>query len=152
MQNEIFFREIQESDRTDFYNLVHAFYQTDAVSEPIPQAHYRKTFSFILEHRNLANAYLVFKASELIGYVQVSFMFSNEAGGKVLWIEELYIVDAYQGQGIGQVVFSFLEGQYQDDIKRIRLEVDLDNEAAIKLYEREGFQTLDYIPFYKDKE
>ena len=74
-----------------------------------------------------------------------------EVGGMAAWIEELYIDEAFRNHGIGSKFFSFLSEELCGKIKRIRLEVGDENDGAKRLYERLGFEFLDYKQMVIDK-
>lgn len=71
-------------------------------------------------------------------------MFSNEAGGKTLWIEEIYVLEEYRLKGLGKEFFNFIQTTLEFPIVRLRLEVESDNERTIRLYENMGFEKLEY--------
>ena len=83
------------------------------------------------------------------GYALVTFAYFNEAGGLVLWIEEIYVRPAWRGRGIGREVLTFLEDAYRGEAVRIRLEVESSNEGALRLYRALGFEKLEYLQMYK---
>ena len=52
------------------------------------------------------------------------------------------IISEYRGQGIGErLLLACVEKAQRNGISRIDLQVRIDNESAIKLYEKVGFQT-----------
>ena len=69
--------------------------------------------------------------------------FSTEFGKPCIWIEDLYIKDDYRGLGIGSMFFEYIEEKYTDHV--FRLEVEEENERAVKVYEKNGFQVLPYM-------
>ena len=77
--------------------------------------------------------------------------FSQEAGGPVVWIEEIYIRPEYQGKGIGSRVFKKLDAMFDAGVYRLRLEVEKTNIRAVELYERQGYTWLAYDQMIKDK-
>ena len=77
----------------------------------------------------------------------VSKGFSTEAGKVCIRIEDLYVKSEYRGLGLGGKFFDFLEKKYPDTV--IKLEVDKENERAIKLYEKCGYQNLPYFVMKK---
>ena len=86
----------------------------------------------------------------MAGYAILVKGFSTEAGGRSLWLEELYVMPEYQGRGLGKEFFQFLFDAYGKDVCRFRLEVEADNQRAIQLYRKLGFQALPYVQMVKD--
>ena len=81
----------------------------------------------------------------------ISKTFSPEAGGVVIWIEELYLLDEYRSKGLGRDFFEHLEQKaISEKIARQRLEISPSNERAKKLYMKMGFKELDYKQMVKD--
>ena len=65
--------------------------------------------------------------------------FSTEFGKPCIWIEDLYIKDEYRGLGLGHMLIEFVTKKFTDCI--FRLEVEEENERAIKLYKKCGCAT-----------
>ena len=84
------------------------------------------------------------------GYGLVSLTYSNEAGGLVVWLEELYIRDFARGFGLGTELIGYIENQYRDQAVRFRLEVEEENHAAVRLYRRKGYTSLPYAQMVKE--
>ena len=74
-----------------------------------------------------------------MGYALTAKSFSQECGGQCVWVEELYVLPAYQGKGMGSRVFELLNAYYPDCC-RFRLEVEPENEGAARLYRRLGYE------------
>ena len=73
--------------------------------------------------------------------------FSTEFGKPCIWIEDLYIKDAHRGTGLGKQLLDFITAKYTDCI--FRLEVEEENERAVRLYEKCGFSVLPYMEMKK---
>ena len=69
--------------------------------------------------------------------------FSTEFGKPCIWIEDLYIKDRYRRLGIGSLLMDFITTKYADTL--FRLEVEEENERAVKVYEKCGFTVLPYM-------
>ena len=73
--------------------------------------------------------------------------FSTEFGKPCIWIEDLYMKPDYRGMGIGTKFFAYIEQQYPDSV--IRLEVEEENQNAISVYKKCGYQLLPYLEMKK---
>ncbi len=91
---------------------------------------------FIFEHEG-----------ETAGYALIAKTFSPEAGGVVVWIEELYVREGFRGKGLGKAFFAYMEQNY--NVSRYRLEVEPDNVRAKKLYSALGYKKLPYEQMIK---
>lgn len=90
----------------------------------------------------------VFKNGEEIqGYSMIAKSFFTEFGMPCIWIEDLYIKPEYRGQGIGGQFFAYIEEKYPNVI--MRLEAEEENERAISVYKRCGYEVLPYLEMKK---
>jgi ribosomal protein S18 acetylase RimI-like enzyme len=88
----------------------------------------------------LARCWLVRRAGRAIGYVVLSLGFSIEHGGRDGFIDDLYLVPADRGLGIGRALLAFAVAEAEKlGIRMLHLEVEPDNERAHRLYRRNGF-------------
>ena len=143
-------REINAQDKQVFLEMAEEFYHSPAVAHPIPLSHAEHTFHEVLAGSPYATIFLLEKDGKPAGYAQVSLTHSTESDGLVAWLEELYIRPAFQGNGLGGSFFSYLEERFGDRLTRIRLEVEPDNEGALRLYRRLGFSEFPYLPMAKE--
>ncbi|HIW74861.1 MAG TPA: GNAT family N-acetyltransferase [Firmicutes bacterium] len=138
------FRPIGRQDRDTLVCLMREFYHSPAVLHPVPDAHFQKTADLILAGTPYADAYLFEEDGQTAGYALTAKTYSNEAGGLVLWLEEVYIRPAFQGRGIGGRFLRYLAEEYPEPIARLRLEVEEANEGAARLYRRAGYRDFPY--------
>ncbi len=83
------------------------------------------------------------KSPDPIGYLALVFSFGLEWGGKNAFVDELFVVDAHRGKGIGtQALEHAIKRCAQRGIRALRLEVMRKNENALKLYKRLNFVDL----------
>jgi len=142
-------RKINRNDKDKFIAMVREFYRTDAVLQNIPEENIIKTFDELMSDSPYLHGYICEYNGETAGYVLLTLTYSNEAGGHVLWVDEVYILPEYQSNGLGSEIFAFIENKYKDNVARIRLDVEEENDRAIKLYQKLGFKVLDYLQMYK---
>lgn len=143
-------RPVTKKDKDILLEMLDEFYHSSAVLHPIPKVYYQETFEEMLQESPYVEGYIVKHNGEIAGYGIVSKTFSSEVGGLVVWIEELYIRDAYRSHGLGSEFFAYLEKKYGKTAKRLRLEVERSNERAVALYERLGFEELPYQQMIKE--
>jgi ribosomal protein S18 acetylase RimI-like enzyme len=84
---------------------------------------------------------------EMIGFAACDPRPSEEAG----WIATLGVDPRYQRRGIGRALLRACEAKSK--LPRMKLTVRLSNEAAISLYEKEGYRSVDiWKRYYNDGE
>ena len=144
-------RAMLPKDKDAVLKMMRVFYASDAVFSNGSEEIFRAD----IEQCTKENPYLegyVFEdsgssAKELQGYAMVAKSFSTEFGKPCIWIEDLFIKDEFRGLGIGKMFFDFLTKKYTDSI--FRLEVEEENERAVKLYKKCGFTVLPYMEMKK---
>jgi ribosomal protein S18 acetylase RimI-like enzyme len=94
----------------------------------------------IAEGEPLARCWLIRLAEETIGYVVLTLGYSVEHGGRDGFIDDLYVIDAARGRGIGAAALEFAVAEATElGIRTLHLEAAPENERAIGLYRRRGF-------------
>jgi len=75
-----------------------------------------------------------------VGYVVVCFEYSLAFGGRCAYLDEVFVDEAYRGQGIGLQASAFAtDACCQRGIHTLHLEVEQHNRRAIRVYECPGF-------------
>ena len=97
-----------------------------------------------MEGLDFAKAYVCEKNNKTAGYILLALTYSNEAGGMVVWIDEIYVKPEFRSQGIGSELIDFVIDKYKDNAARFRLEITESNMGAKKLYLSKGFTDLSY--------
>lgn len=143
-------RPLTKNDKEMYKILAKEFYTSEAVLHPIPDSHIESTFQEMMHSDRYAVGYALEQDGIMVGYALLAKTFSQEAGGMVLWLEELYVREQYRGCGLGREFFAFLEEMRGSEITRIRLEVEEENKKAVELYQKMGFNWLDYRQLMKE--
>ena len=76
---------------------------------------------------------------EIIGYSILINYWSNEYGGNILIIDEIYILTEYRRKGYGKAFLKYLIENNHNTSKGIQLEVGNKNKDAYQLYKDFGF-------------
>ena len=138
-------RPLEQRDRDAYLAMTHDFYHSSAVDHPVPDAYLERTFDALMAGTPYAACYVFEEDGALLGYALLAKTWSQEAGGEVIWIEELYLRPECRGKGLGQQFFTWLKEREQP--ARFRLEAEPDNERAKALYRRQGFRFINYESF-----
>lgn len=89
-------------------------------------------------------AYLIGPPKAAIGYVVITFGWSVEFGGLDAIMDELYVRRAVRKRGIASEALTALPRALAGGgLRAIHLEVDPENQDAIRLYARAGFRPRD---------
>ena len=145
------FRDITLADRDLVLPMVEDFYHTDAVEHAVPTQIMERSFLAAADpDEPLLRGVLVYEDGELAGYIYVTICYSAEVGGRCVFIEEIFLKEAFRGRGLGKGIMAWLERQYPA-ARRFRLEVTQVNKSAIRLYEESGYRYLRYDQMVLDK-
>jgi ribosomal protein S18 acetylase RimI-like enzyme/ketosteroid isomerase-like protein len=80
-------------------------------------------------------------SGEPVGVAQLRFRWSVWTSAPDCWLEDLYVRESSRGEGIGRtLVDRAMEAARERGAKRIELDVNADNDAALALYAACGFR------------
>lgn len=144
-------RRLCASDKAAFLEMVEEFYHSPAVQHAVNPQNFVDTFEEIMAENPYLDGFLIEREGEIAGYLLISLTYSNEAGGLVVWVEELFMKEKFRGMGLGKEAFRFLEERFAGKVKRFRLEVTRENTRASKLYQALGYENLEYLQMIKDE-
>lgn len=94
----------------------------------------------------LENNYITgFRLKETLQPCVWTSWYEHFSNNETVFLGELYVNQKLQKRGIGSSVFQILENEWKKNgIKRIVLNVDLKNTAAILFWVKMGFKTIDF--------
>lgn len=143
-------RKVTPEDKEIYMQLADAFYHSEAVLHPVPDSHKEAMWAELMRSEDYAQCFFIEKNGEVAGFLLMAYTFSQESGGKVAWIEEIFINPEYRSQGLGTEFFEFIKKEIEPTCSRIRLEVEEDNVRAKKLYSSLGYEILPYQQMVKE--
>ncbi len=129
------------------FEMMKTFYASNAVFTDGSEEIFKSDIEACLNESPYLEGYVFSKNTEIIGYGMLAKSFSTEFGKKCVWIEDLYVKPAFRGLGVGRQFINFVEKKYSNCL--LRLEAELENSGALKLYEKCGFKNLPYLQMYK---
>lgn len=136
-------RDIELKDKDIYLAMTDEFYNSGATLEPVDKQNFENTFNACLEKSPYVRCLVFENENQICGYGLLAFFWSNETGGKVILIDELFVDEKFRNLKIGTKFLEWLHQNYPD-LSAIRLEVCNSNEGAIRLYKNKGFDFLDY--------
>ena len=145
MQSTI--RNMQEKDRENIIEMMRTFYSSDAVLSNGSDEIFKADFDNCISENPYIEGYVFENSQDIQGYAMVAKSFSTEFGKPCIWIEDLYIKEAYRGLGIGSLFLSYIESKYPNSV--FRLEVEAENERAVSVYKKCGYEVIPYMEMKK---
>ena len=150
-ESEIYMiRKIRAEDKEIYLSMAKNFYTSDAVLFNIEEKNITDTFDELMRSDLYTECFIFEREGHAAGYSLLAKTYSQEAGGMVIWIEEIFVIPEYRSKGLGREFFEYLDVNRPERIKRMRLEADSDNVDAMALYERMNFTRLEYLQMVKD--
>jgi GNAT superfamily N-acetyltransferase len=98
----------------------------------------------ILTNDSLGRVFLIHTGQAVAGYTVLTFGYSLEFHGRDAFVDELFLLEKFRGQGISQRVLEFLASVCREnDIAALHLEVERKNLTAQAAYRKFGFADHD---------
>ncbi len=144
-------RRMRESDAAEVLEMMKVFYASPAViSDPSEEVMKRDIADCLGDNPFVECFIFEDEAGAIMGYSMIAHSYSTECGGNCVWVEDIYVKPAYRGKNIAGEFFDYLEKLYGRETVRFRLEVEEENERAVKAYKKAGFEKLGYVQMAKD--
>ena len=140
-------RVMNEKDKTEILEMMRVFYTSPAVFTNGSEEVFLSDIENCINDNPYLEGYVMENSNNIQGYAMIAKSFSTEFGKPCIWIEDLYIKEGYRGLGLGNMLMDFITQKYTDCI--FRLEVEEENERAVKLYKKCGFTVLPYMEMKK---
>ena len=140
-------RIMTEADRGEVMDMMRVFYASPAVLSNGSEEIFTADIDNCVNDSPYLEGYVFEGSAGILGYGMVAKSFSTEFGKPCMWIEDLYVKDEHRGLGLGSAFLRFVEEKYPNAI--LRLEVEEENERALAVYKKCGFEPLPYMEMKK---
>jgi GNAT superfamily N-acetyltransferase len=111
---------------------------------PFDPAAARACFEALVRDPELGETWLVLVGGEIAGYAVLALGFSLEYRGRDAFVDDLYLVPARRGGGLGRLAMDAVEAVARErGVVALHLEVERDNARAEALYRRLGYRDKD---------
>jgi ribosomal protein S18 acetylase RimI-like enzyme len=111
--------------------------------QPIDAAQVRRTLAAFRAEPTRGRAVVADVAGERVGYALLAAFWSNEYGGELCTVDELYVVPARRGAGLATALLQAIDHDralWPARPAALQLEVTPSNARARAFYERLGFE------------
>ena len=127
------FKPLEIADIEIITQMMQDFYAIDNYPMDVEVA--KNLFQEFISNGHLGKSWLIYSENEIVGYIILTFIFSFEYGGKIAFVDELFIKETARGKGIGKGAIQFIQQEVPKlSLKLLYLEVEPHNENAQKLY------------------
>ena len=140
-------REMVAGDKEAVMEMMRVFYASPAVLSNGSEEIYSADVEACLGDNPYLEGYVFEAGEQLLGYGMVAKSFSTEFGKPCIWIEDLYLQENARGLGLGSRFLRFVGEKYPNAV--LRLEVEEENERAVHVYKKCGFEVIPYMEMKK---
>ena len=135
----ISFKPLEIADIEVITQMMQDFYAIDNYPMDVEVA--KTLFQEFISNEHLGKSWLIYSENEIVGYIILTFIFSFEYGGKIAFVDELFIKETARGKGFGKEAIQFIQSEVSKlSLKLLYLEVEPHNENAQKLYLAHDFE------------
>lgn len=141
-------RPMEEKDTAQVLEMMRVFYASEAVLSNGSEEIFRADVAQCVGNSPYLEGYIFEDAGQIQGYAMAAKSFSTEFGKPCIWLEDIYIKEAYRGLGIGSRFLQFMTEKYPDAV--LRLEVEEENARAVHVYQKCGFDVIPYMEMKRE--
>lgn len=120
--------------------------------DPLKKGNPGDMFEEIIRDNKSPNIlFFIEEEGEVIGFINAAYFISVWAHGKVLFIDDFFIIEEFRGKGYGKKALQELEDKMKvETYKRFQLLAEEINPKAVSFYERENYskQKLNFFCKY----
>ena len=138
---------MQEKDRQEILEMMRVFYASEAVLSNGSEEIFHADITNCVGDNPYIEGYVFESGNRIQGYAMLAKSFSTEFGKPCIWVEDIYIKESCRGLGIGSGFFRFIEEKYPNHL--FRLEVEAENQRAVNVYRKCGYEVLPYMEMKK---
>ena len=135
--------------RDDVVAMMRSLYEEDRGDFEVDPSRFESGIEHLIKHPSVGKIILFCEGNAVRGYALLVPYWSNEFGGTLLFVDELFVVPVHRGRGIGRSLFRYLERKRQFRPVALGLAVNPGNCRARRLYESLGFTELRITTFLR---
>jgi ribosomal protein S18 acetylase RimI-like enzyme len=140
MKETLHFRAVCDHDLPNLEQMIFALYREDEYGEVMSCQKIQHTVQELMQHPEKGRIIVFCLGKAVVGYSIVIYYWSNEYGGNIAVINELYIQPQCRGKGIDTCFLEYIVAVGGGSVKGLQLEVTPVNEKAFAYYCRQDFE------------
>jgi GNAT superfamily N-acetyltransferase len=140
----LLWRRALETDDEDVIAMCLALYLEDPGQQTVDRAQVLRTLTVLRAEPSRGRAVVAEVAGRVAAYSLLIPFWSNELGGSLCEVDELYVRPAFRNRGVASSLFPAIERKqiWDDPCAGVALIVTDGNERARSLYTRLGFDAV----------
>jgi GNAT superfamily N-acetyltransferase len=142
-------RPARSEDREEIVSMCLALHRGDPGVAAVEAEQVRKTLALFERDRGRGRAVVAEVGDRLAGYALLVPYWSNEQGGEICEVDELYVRAERRGEGLGSALFAAIDAGSFGAFAGVALGVAPANARARRLYERLGFRAVGTTMFHR---
>ncbi|MDP9173195.1 MAG: GNAT family N-acetyltransferase [Planctomycetota bacterium] len=128
------------ADIPQLIQLLEILFSQEADFQP-DSAKQQRALEMIIRSPTAGTIYVASSDDQIIGMVSLLFVTSTAMGGPACFLEDLVVRPEFRGAGVGTGLLEHAINEARAaGLTRITLLTDADNDGAIKLYKKYGFE------------
>lgn len=140
-------RKMTYEDKEEVIEMMRGFYTSPAVHTNGSEEIFLSDIENCVNDCPYLEGFIFEKNGKTAGYAMTARSFSTEFGKPCIWIEDIFLKEEFRGCGMAPEFFAMLEETYPGHL--FRIEAEEENERAVAVYQKAGFQVLPYLELYK---
>lgn len=126
--------------KDDLLSMMRSLYIEDEAASPVEHSRFAANIEFLVARPSRGQFVLFKQGASLVGYALLITYWSNEFGGTLLFVDEMFVTPGARNQGIGRSFFKRLDEVRPFEAVALALEVSPHNAGARRLYGSLGFR------------
>jgi GNAT superfamily N-acetyltransferase len=135
-------RPARSEDGEAIVSMCLALYREDPGFAMVEAEGVRQTLAVFERQPGRGRAVVAEVGGRVVGYAFLVPFWSNEQGGEICEVDELYVRPDLRGEGLGSALFGAIDAEHFGSFAGTALGVTPGNARARRLYERLGFRAV----------
>jgi ribosomal protein S18 acetylase RimI-like enzyme len=143
------FRPLEHADMLELQRMVLALYREDPPGQRMSLRKIRRTITELTAHPDKGAITIMHVGDATAGYAILIYYWSNEYGGNIAHIDELYVKPSWRNKGIGSSYLKYITRTKGTNLKGIHVETTRANQKALAFYSGHGFKQAENRHMYQ---